>query len=105
VGVTQRIGLGVRVVAAASWAWLMVMCGWWAILSGPHEWPIFRGVSLLSGLTMAAGGQLVFMVLVADRVFPGASRRMMLALELVSFLAFLSGLGAVLWALQAGGVH
>lgn len=102
-GVTQRIGLSVRVLAAAAWAWLMVVCGWWAILSGPLEWPILRGMSLLSGLTMAAGGQLVFMVLVADRVFPGASRRMMLGLELVSFLAFLAGLGAVLWALAAGG--
>ena len=33
----------------------------------------------------------------------GASRRMMLGLELASFLAFLAGLGAVLWALAAGG--
>lgn len=89
-------------VAAAAWAWLMVVCGWWAVLSGPREWPILKGVCLLAGVTMAAGGQLVFMVLVADRVFPGASRRLMLGLELASFLAFLGGLGAVLWALQAG---
>lgn len=100
---TQRISLAVRLAAAAAWAWLMLICGWWAILSGPQEWPILKGISFLGGVTMAAGGQLVFMVLVADRLFPYASRRLMLGLELASFLTFLSGLGAVLWALQAGG--
>lgn len=101
-GLTQRISLGVRLIASAAWAWLMVVSGWWAVLSGPREWPILKGVSLLGGITMAAGGQLVFMVLVADRLFPYASRRLMLGLELASFLAFLGGLGAVLWVLQAG---
>lgn len=102
-GLTRRISLAVRLVAAAAWAWLMVVCGWWAVLSGPREWPILRGVNLPAGLAMAAGGQLVFMVLVADRLFPSASRRLLLGLELACFLAFLGCLGAVIWNLQAGG--
>jgi len=59
--------------------------------------PAFRlmpaGVRVVLGLTAVAGGHLVFMCLVADRVFPLASRRLVWWSELSVSAAVFAGLG------------
>lgn len=46
------------------------------------------------GVALAAAGQLVFLVLVADRFFPRANRRLVMVSELVVFVLFLAGLAS-----------
>jgi hypothetical protein len=54
-----------------------------------------------TGLSLAAAGQFVFLVLVADRFFPGANRRLVIVSESVVFALFLVGLASV----AAGVLH
>lgn len=68
------------------------MGGLWAIFdfskgfTGGLRWPI-----IVLGLSSLAGAQLVFMVLVADRLFPSVGRRVgVWFVEMAVFLVFLS---------------
>lgn len=85
---TRRVWLVLLVVVAGVWsvslaaggAWVL---GWDGLLSGGTETaPVRLGRKSLGALGLA-GGQLVFLCLVADRVFPGASRRLRWCLELM----------------------
>lgn len=53
----------------------------------------------MGGSALLAGGQFLFLVLVADRVFPRASSRLVWAIEVLLFAAFVLGLGAALYML------
>jgi hypothetical protein len=56
-----------------------------------------------TGVAMAAAGQFVFLVLVADRLFPRANRRLVIVAEAVVFALFLAGLAsAALGVLNTG---
>lgn len=89
-------------VMATAWAGVMTVLGLGAMLSAPGRWPLFEPHLLLVGVMLLAGGQYVFMVLVADPAFPAASRRMTLSMELTCLGVFLTGLIGVLWLLAAG---
>jgi hypothetical protein len=87
---------------ATAWAGVMTVLGLGALLSAPARWPLFEPHLLLVGVMLLAGGQYVFMVLVADRAFPSASQRLTMSMELTSLGLFLAGLAGVLWLLTAG---
>ncbi len=89
---TQRITLAVRSAAFSLWAALLTITGLWVVFTAPDEWPILRPLCLLGGLSLVGAGQFLFMMLVADRLFPRASRPVVRALESGSFLLFLGGL-------------
>lgn len=79
-------------VAATGWSGAMQVLGLAAVFTGPSRWPIFAPYLLLGGTALIAGGQYVFLVLVADRVFPAASPRVTLPIELASLGVFVGGL-------------
>jgi hypothetical protein len=81
----------------------MQVLGLAALFSGPSRWPLFAPYLLLAGTMLLAGGHYVFLVLVADRVFPGASPRLTLPIELAALALFLFGLVWLL-VLMAEGV-
>lgn len=64
------------------WAGLLVVGGSLlpSILS--RAWPAAGAAALLLGLTVIAAGEYVFLTVVADRVFPRASRRAVSGAEL-----------------------
>ena len=66
--------------------------GGWAM----NGWLIATS-ALRSGVALAAiaGGQFIFMALVADRLFPRASKRVVVLAELVALVAFVWGLAKV----------
>lgn len=66
------------------------------LIDGPGPLPLPEHLFTFLGLAAVAGGQFVFMVLVADRAFSRASRRLTFAAELVAFAAFVIGLGATM---------
>lgn len=81
----------------------MVLSGLWIVFILPEQLPqVNSAMSAAAGLAIAAGGQFVFMILVADRVYPRASRRVTALTEGAAFLAFAVGLGLAIWALTTG---
>ena len=103
---SRRASLTVRYVAATAWAAVMVLSGLWVMFSVPSQVPILRPAwCTASGLAVAAGGQFVFMILVADRVFPRADRRLVGIVEAACFLAFVGGVGLTGWMVMHAGTN
>lgn len=102
--VSRRASLTLRFIAATAWAAVMVLSGLWVIFSVPTQVPILKpSWCVASGLAVAAGGQFVFMILVADRLFPSADRRLVGLVEAACFLAFVGGVGLTAWLVMHAG--
>lgn len=95
----KRLGAAARAAAATTWAATLLLTGLWVAMNGPERWPVPRELCLMGGSSLLAGGQFLFLVLVADRVFPRASSRLVWAIEVLLFAAFVLGLGAALYML------
>lgn len=98
----KRVGTAVRATAATTWAATLLLTGLWVAMNGPERWPVPRELCLMGGSALLAGGQFLFLVLVADRAFPRASSRLVWAVEVLLFFAFVLGLGAALYMLAVG---
>lgn len=80
------------VLTAMPWAVLMVVGGLWLLTGGTsavlalsmNEPGAVLGVVQVGGVFWIAAGQLLFMSLVADRLFPWASRRLVASFEVVT---------------------
>jgi hypothetical protein len=99
---TRRITLTVRCAACTLWAALLTVAGLWVIFTIPDQWPIFEPVCVYGGASLVGAGQFLFMMLVADRLFPRASRRFVRPLEAGAFLVFAAGLVLGLRLLSVG---
>ncbi|MBM4108560.1 MAG: hypothetical protein FJ255_07070 [Phycisphaerae bacterium] len=95
-----RLALGN--VAATGWAGAMQVLGLAAVFTAPSRWPIFAPHLLLAGTVLVAGGHYVFLVLVADRVFPLASPRVTLPVEVAALAVFLIGMALLLGLMVTG---
>jgi len=98
----KRVGAAVRAAVATTWAATLLLTGLWVAMNGPERWPVPRELCLMGGSALLAGGQFLFLVLVADRVFPRASSRLVWGAEVLLFAAFVVGLGAALYMLAVG---
>jgi hypothetical protein len=85
------VGRVVRTGACAVWGSLMVILGLSTMVFGVGVVPISDAAAFSLGLAGVAGGQFVFMVLVADRVMPRAPRPLIGAIELAAFAVFVVG--------------
>ncbi|MEL7474334.1 MAG: hypothetical protein AAGK04_13530 [Planctomycetota bacterium] len=85
-------------LAATLWASLLSIAGAWLWLDAASRWPVAEIPCRVAGLTAGASGQLVFMCLVADRVFPDAPRGLVRAIEAIM------GVGVFAGALWIGAV-
>jgi hypothetical protein len=100
---TRRImSLGVVLLVTVPWALAMSVLGLWVMFAGGEDamGGVFadRRVAIGVGASALACGQLVFMVCVCDRVFPRASRRVVMVGEASAgcvFLAALLGVGVL----------
>ena len=97
----RRLGLVVRLGAGAAWAAGLVLAGLWVLLPAPAGQGVVR-LPAAAGVALICGGEFVFMVLVADRVFPRAQRRAGWWLEMILLLGFLVAGGAAVVALLRG---
>lgn len=89
---TRRITLVVRSAACTLWAALLTITGLWVLFTIPDQWPLLKPVCFLCGASLVGAGQFLFMMLVADRLFPRASRKVVRPLEAGAFAVFLGGL-------------
>jgi hypothetical protein len=86
-------------LGAAAWSLGLVVCGMWAILDAATQWPIFFVPLVAGGVCLLAGGHVVFLACVADRLFPNARLAVVEWLEIASCLMFMVGLSVCLAAL------
>ena len=87
----RRLNLAALLALGTLWAGLLVVGG---LALASREWvpgPAATGAGLAGGLTAIAAGQFVFLVVVGDRLFPGASRTVVTVTELALGLMFLLG--------------
>ncbi|MBL9032356.1 MAG: hypothetical protein JNM80_11715 [Phycisphaerae bacterium] len=99
--VHRGLSMAILGVLATVWAGALVIAGLWLVFDGPRTLPVSPLTLRSAGAASIAGGGLVFMVLVADRLFPSVGRRMsMWLVEMAGFAAFALGVaGCVLGAL------
>ncbi|MFN0131011.1 MAG: hypothetical protein ACKVW3_00510 [Phycisphaerales bacterium] len=102
--VQRGISMAVLGVLATAWAGALVIAGLWLVIDAPRSWAVSPGALRSAGAASIAGGGLVFMVLVADRLFPAVGRRMsMWTLEMLGFAAFVVGVSGCVVAVLQGG--
>jgi len=97
----RKMGVrGIKMLGAAAWGLALGVIGLWVIVD--PDLPGFLGrLSVferrLIGTGMLAGGQLVFLVCVAERIFVSVPRRLSLAAHGILF-----GIGAICFVLVLG---
>lgn len=91
-----------RGVVCTLWAGVMLVLGIATLVDGAGPVPVPRATFWFLGAAAVAGGQFVFMVLVADRFFAHAARAVVSGLETLAFLIFLGGTIAALVSFGTG---
>ena len=87
----------------SAWSLAMSVVGLWLLVCRPSEMPGLVPVSTSAGLAALAGGQVLFMTMVADRYFPKAHPRLVAAFEIVTAGLFVAGAAAFGWLFLSGG--
>lgn len=93
---TRRVTVGLLAASATPWALLLAVGGLWLCAIGAARWPGMAGPCRMGGFASVAAGQLVFACLVADRFFPGADRRLVGWIEILTSAALLVAVVAML---------
>jgi hypothetical protein len=96
VRLTRRMTVGLLAASATPWALLLSVGGLWLCTIGAERWPAMSGPCRLGGIASVAAGQLVFACLVADRFFPGADRRLVGWVEILTSTSLLIAVMLVL---------
>lgn len=100
---SRRVSLSMVIALATAWAAGWMVLGLWLIVASPAM--LHSGMGSVSipaalrwsgGFTAICAGQLVFLLLVADRVFPRASRRVVWPVELTVSAGLFVGLAVLL---------
>ena len=87
----------VMVAAWTVWAGILIVLGLWVLLEAGGHLNMPWRVRVLGGLAAMAAGLFLFMVRVADQIYPAVGQRLSVWLvEMATFLVFLAGfIGAV----------
>lgn len=98
-------GLNMFVLLTTSWAWatLLVVGGASLAVSPPSGLGPWKSASMsLAGLAGIAAGVFVFEVIVADRLFPRARRKLTLSVEIASGALMLIFTAAAVFVAASG---
>ncbi len=93
--IRRSVSLGLVASLAMPWSAALVVSGLWVLMSGGTLLGLSPIQQVAAGLAGVAAGSLVFTFCVADRLFPGASRGVVWAAEVVSCLTMLAGLSVL----------
>ncbi len=80
--VRRRAFRAMLILTATPWAAALTVTGLWLAFTGWKVLPGARIACVIGGAFWVVSGQLLFMCLVADRLFPRASRRLVGASEI-----------------------
>ena len=100
---TRTLSKGILALTSTVWGASLLAGGLWVAVHGRRWLDVPPRLLLAAGLAASAGGLFVFMVLVADRWFPRASRRVIAVVEWSTFVAFVvAGIFAGAWLIISG---
>jgi hypothetical protein len=104
--IPRALSLTVLALVATTWAVAMVVSGLWLLGGGGASLPMPPSVRRMWALLLIACGQYVFVVVVANRLFPAVGSRPVIwyTLELPT-IAFVGVLTLAVLALYAGVFH
>jgi hypothetical protein len=97
--VTRGASLSVLSALATAWAGALVVAGLALLTGSMGRWAMLGWGGVIGGITIIAGGQLVFMALVADRLFPAAARGVIGWIEVATCLVVFAGAVLIVLAL------
>lgn len=98
----HRLNLLGLLVLGTIWAMVLVIGGAVVAVHPPAAWGWMGPAARLGGLAAIAGGQFVFLVVVADRLCPGANRAVVASVEGIAGGLFAVCLLATFAALAVG---
>lgn len=88
--IPRTLSLAARLAASSAWASTLVLPGLWLLIDGPQTISIPLSIRVPAGLSAVAAGLLIFMVGVADRLFPAVHRgELTWRIELATLAVFL----------------
>lgn len=88
---SRRLSLSLLALAGTAWGGLLTVAGLWLLMIARDQSALGPWPRIIGGLTAVGAGLLVFMCLVADRLFPKASRRLVVWSELLSSVVVFLG--------------
>lgn len=100
---SRSLAMSIRIALYGLWGACLVVLGLSALIDGSSYLPGHPQVVRMVGLASAAAGAFVFMMGVADRLFPAAAQRLSIfVVEMGTFILFLVGLAGALVAYRGG---
>ena len=100
---TSTMQSAVLIALGALWSVLLVVGGALVATRSSSALPTLSPVLACGGITAMIAGQFVFLVVVADRIFPNVQRRIALVSEAILAAALVAGLAATITLLRTGG--
>ena len=101
--VPRSISLATLIIAVTAWASSLVLLGLWLTIDGMQNVAVPLNIRIPAGLSAIAAGMLVFMVGVADSLFPGVRRgNLTWRVELGTIVLLIGTLLALSLALSRG---
>lgn len=88
---SRRLSLAVLAIAATAWSGLLALSGLWLLLGAGDRALVGQWPRIVGGITAIGAGLLVFMCLVADRIFPRASRLVVSTMEVAASVVVFLG--------------
>ncbi len=86
------------VALGVTWSLLLALGGAWLAGNGHAVWGAsLAQITRVGGAVGVMAGALVFLVCVADRVFPRTNRAVMLATEVPLCIMLFIGIGVMVW--------
>lgn len=90
----RKLSLTLLALVALTWALVLCVGGLWlAVIAPGLVEPGTEMLARVGGVTAIAGGMLVFVICIADRVFPRASRRLTWSMEIPTCITMFAGFG------------
>lgn len=98
----RSVNLLMLVTVGWAWGMLLVVGGAW-LATRAAEFPAVRPAVVIGGITSVLAGQFVFLVMVADRLFPGVRRELKVATEMTLAALLVMGVAATITILAGVG--
>lgn len=99
----QTVQTTTLLALGALWSVVLIVGGALVATRSGEAIPSLTPVLACGGVTAMIAGQFVFLVVVADRLFPRVQRRLAVVAEIILAVLLVAGLAATITLLRTGG--
>lgn len=100
---TRKFSFTLLLALGAAWAGMLVVIGLLVATGGAPGWITAGGLARRTGATAVLAGEFVFLVVVADHMFPNTVRWLTGAVEAIVGIAMAVSMAGVVASLLSGG--